>query len=295
MPGDAGRSEAGQSGSRPARKRQSARRRRIEASLAGLVSRNRFTIAVVFPTVGAATLLASAAGLLPPLLAFNPLLVLGGTAVMRLPLAAGLAPILDRRAAASLALLAAYTYAVELVGVTTGLPYGDFSYGVALGPMLGGVVPLALPLFFVPLAVDGYLLADRVRLTRGWPAWTRPMGAVAAVVAIDLVLDPAAVALGLWSYAAGGPVYDVPLSNFGGWLLSAAVAVALLEVAVDGEVLAARARQCPFLLDDLVSFALLWGVVAGATGRWASVGVALSLFLVLASTGYLRRPRPDAG
>lgn len=68
-------------------------RGRLAARLDALVAENRFTIAVVFPAIGAVTLLASAEGWLPPILAFNPLLVLFGTAVMRLPLIAGIAPL----------------------------------------------------------------------------------------------------------------------------------------------------------------------------------------------------------
>ena len=267
------------------------RRERVEARLEALVAANRFTIAVVFPVVGAALLLASAADLLPAPLAFNPFLILVGTAVMRLPLAAGLAPLLDRRAVVALVLLAAYTYAIEFVGATTGVPYGEFTYGVALGPMLAGAIPLALPLFFLPLVLDGYLLADRVRLEAGLPGWTRPVAAVAAILAIDLVLDPAAVAIGFWSYAAEGVLYGVPLSNYGGWVLSAGVAVALVEVGFDRAALRERARTCPFLLDDLVSFVILWGLIVAATGRWLALGVALALLVGLVLTGYLDEMR----
>ncbi len=262
--------------------------------MTALVAANRFTIAVVFPLVGAALLLASAGGHLPAPLAFNPLLLLAGTAVMRLPLVAGLSPLVDRRAGIALGALVAYTYAIELVGVATGLPYGEFAYGVSLGPMLGGI-PLALPLFFLPLVLDGYLLADRVRRHLGLGTVARPVGAIVAILAIDLVLDPAAVALGFWSYAAEGIVAGVPLSNFAGWLLSATVAVALVEAGFDAGALRERARTCPFLLDDLVSFVLLWGVVVAATARWVSLGVALVLLAALVATGYLRPAAADPG
>jgi putative membrane protein len=262
-------------------------RTRVEARLEALVAANRFTIAVVFPTVGAGLLLASAGGYLPAALSFNPWLILGGTLVMRLPLAAGLSPLLDRRAVAALLVLAGYTYAIELVGATTGFPYGEFSYGVSLGPMIEGLVPLALPLFFLPLVLDGYLLADRVRRDRDLPGWIRPVAAVVTVLGIDLVLDPAAVALGFWTYLGEGAVYGVPLSNFGGWVLSASVAVALVELGFDRAALRDRAETCTFLLDDLVSFVILWGLVVAATGRWLSLVIAVALLALLVSTGYL--------
>jgi len=50
-------------------------RARFQARFDALVRENRFTIAVVFPVVGAVTLVASAWGLLPPILAYNPFLI----------------------------------------------------------------------------------------------------------------------------------------------------------------------------------------------------------------------------
>ncbi len=43
--------------------------------------------------------------------------------------------------------------------VATGWPYGDFSYAMGLEPLLFNLVPLALPLFWVPMLVNAWLLA----------------------------------------------------------------------------------------------------------------------------------------
>jgi len=248
-------------------------RARFERRLDRVVSENRFTIAVVFPAVGAVSLLASAEGALPAPLRFNPYLLLFGVAVMRLPLVAGIAPLFTRRVGAAVLALCGYTYAVEFVGVRTGYPYGEFAYGVDLGPMLAGEVPAALPLFFLPLVVNAYLLsilllgeaADRTPLRLG--------AVVAAVVAMDLALDPGAVAVGFWSYADGG-YYGVPWLNYAGWVLSATVAVAAFDFAFDRAALVDRLRGCPFMLDDLVSFVVLWGTVNVYFGNWVPAAVA---------------------
>jgi len=163
----------------------------VQRRLETIVRENRFTIAVVFPVIGAVTLVASAEELLPPLLSYNPLLILFGTLVMRSPLVVALLPELDRRALGLLAVLTTYTYAIELVGVQTGWPYGTFEYGIRLGPMVGGEIPLALPLFFVPLVLNGYLLTLLALGNRAARVAPRILAAIAAVLAIDLVLDPA--------------------------------------------------------------------------------------------------------
>ncbi|MDS0283058.1 bisanhydrobacterioruberin hydratase [Haloarcula onubensis] len=262
-------------------------RHEVAARLDALVRENRFTIAVVFPLVGAVTLLASAEGLLPPPLAFNPFFVLFGTLVMRLPLVAGVAPLLDRRATAALAALTLYAYAIELVGVRTGWPYGEFAYGVDLGPMLFGEVPLGLPVFFFPLVLNAYLLVLLLFGERANSAPLRLPATLATVILVDLVLDPGAVAIGFWIYESGG-FYGVPWSNYLGWLLSGAVAVLCFDLGFDRAGLRRRLDDCEFMLDDLVSFVLLWGGINLFYANWLPVALA-----ALLGAGLLKTERFD--
>jgi len=252
-----------------------------QAAAEELVRDNRFTIAVVFPLVGAVMLVASAQSWVGPPLRFNPFLVLFGTLVMRTPLLVGVAPLVDRKAAAVLAGLTAFAYGIELVGVTTGWPYGEFAYLVDLGPMLFGKVPVGLPVFFLPLVVNAYLLTLLVLEDAAERRAVRLLATMAAVVAVDLVLDPGAVAIGFWRYDAGGAYYGVPLSNYAGWLLSGAVAVVGLDVAFERTALRERLAACEFMLDDLVSFVLLWGAINLVYGNWGAAAVAAAMGLGL--------------
>ncbi|WP_049921495.1 bisanhydrobacterioruberin hydratase [Halopiger djelfimassiliensis] len=263
-------------------------RKAVQRRLETIVRGNRVTIAVVFPVVGAVMLVGSAAALVPAPLAYNPLAIFVGTVVMRSPLLVGLLPRIGWRALGCLGVLTAYTYAIELVGVRTGWPYGAFEYAVQLGPMVLGEIPLALPLFFVPLVLNAYLLTLLVLETWRVNSLVRLPVAVAAVVAIDLVLDPAAVAIGFWEYVPAGPYYGVPRSNYVGWLVSGTVAVVLVDLAFDREALLERVRACEFILDDLVSFVLLWGTINLLYGNWLAAGVA-GLFCL----GLLRTDRYD--
>jgi bisanhydrobacterioruberin hydratase len=261
----------------------------LQQWLEAIIRENRFTIAVVFPVIGAVTLVASAEGLLPDPLAYNPFLVLFGTMVMRSPLLVGLLPQIGWWALGCLGLLTVYTYAIEIVGVRTGWPYGAFEYTIQLGPMLFGEVPLALPLFFIPLVLNAYLLSLLLLGTWADNPLVRLPVAIAAVVAIDLVLDPAAVAIGFWAFESGG-YYGVPLSNYIGWVISGTVAIVLVDLAFDRAALLERVRSCVFIFDDLVSFVLLWGSINLLYGNWIAAGVA-GLFCV----GLLRTGRYDLG
>jgi len=262
-------------------------RQAVITQLDALVREHRFTIAVVFPLVGAVTLLASAENLLPPPLAFNPFFVLFGTLVMRLPLVAGVAPLLDRKATLALVALTAYSYGIELVGVRTGWPYGEFSYGVDLGPMLFGEVPLGLPVFFFPLVLNAYLLVLLLLGERAESALPRLLATLSTVMLVDLVLDPGAVAIGFWEYQVQA-FYGVPWSNYQGWILSGAVAVLLFDLGFDRAGLRQRLRECEFMLDDLVSFVLLWGGINLFYTNWIPVALA-----ALLGAGLLRTERFD--
>ena len=252
-------------------------RQAIEHWLDDLVTENRFTIAVVFPVVGAVSLYASAMGWLPSLLTFNPWFILAGVVVMRLPLVAGLAPLLDRKATVALGIVTAYAYGIELLGVATGWPYGAFEYGVSLGPMLLDAVPVGLPVFFFPLVLNSYLLCLLLLGERTHNPLVRLPAVIATVLLMDLVLDPAAVSLGFWAYDAGGAYYGVPWSNYAGWVLSATVASICFDVAFEWSSLRARLKRCAFMLDDLVSFVILWGAINAAFGNWIPLAVSLGL------------------
>lgn len=265
------------------------RRRRLQGRAETLVRENRFTIAVVFPVVGATMLIASAEGLVPEPLAFNPYLVLFGTAVMRLPLLVGLAPLVDRRAGIALVGVTAYTYAIEIVGVATGWPYGEFAYHVELGPMIAGV-PLGLPLFFLPLVLNSVLVVTLLLVQ--WSIPLRLLTALGVVLAVDLALDPGAVALGFWAYDGGGIYYGVPVSNYMGWVLSGGVAVGAVAVGFNSESLRRRVEECEFMLDDFVSFVLLWGAVNVFYGNWIAVGVVVVLASLLVRSDQFVVPAP---
>lgn len=242
-----------------------------------LVQENRFTIAFIFPLVGAITLLGSFEGLLPDYLSYNALFILFGTLVMRIPLIAGLSPLMNWKALSGISLLAIYSYVIEYIGVQTGFPYGNFSYGIDLGPMLFDKIPLALPIFFIPLVINAYLLVLLLEPERVKKTYFRLLTIIGTVLFLDLILDPAAVAINFWNYSSG-LYYGVPLSNYLGWILSASISVIVLDLSINREKLIQRLNKCEFMLDDMVSFGLLWGLVNLYFGQY--IPFVLSLLLI---------------
>jgi uncharacterized membrane protein len=90
--------------------------------------------------------------------------------------------------------------------------YDGYSYGpffIVLGPGL----PLWIAVGWATIIHTAMQATDRM----GLPWMTRPAAEALIALTIDLSLDPAAVALGWWTWARDG-VFGVPLDNFEGWL-----------------------------------------------------------------------------
>jgi putative membrane protein len=173
-----------------------------------------------------------------------------------------------RSAGILLGSLALFAYAIESVGVLTGFPYSPFTYGQALGPLLFGIVPVILPLAYVPLVLGCIAVA--------WPLRHHAFAFVAAVAVllttIDLVLDPGAVLLGHWSFALDGVYYDVPFYNFLGWLLSGALAGIIALV-----VIADSSRPSSSVVASAVLMTAFWTGIA----LWFSLRVPMVIGLAL--------------
>ena len=160
-----------------------------------------------------------------------------------------------RRAALSLLALSAFGYAMEAIGVVTGLPYGSFYYGDALGGRLLGLVPYLLPVSYAPLVIGAVAASWNDSLVSHSVFFI--FRAALLLVLMDGVLDPGAALLGFWIWPEGGAYYGVPLSNYAGWLLSGALAAALL-LAVGRW----QTAPLPGLLDGAILALAFWTGVA---------------------------------
>jgi bisanhydrobacterioruberin hydratase len=165
------------------------------------------------------------------------------------PLLIGLWRAHRARGLIAFAAIGVFGIAIETVGLITKFPYGEFVYGGLLGPLLPGGAPLLLPFAYVPLVIGA------VSLVNTKPG-LRIVLATLLLVAIDLVLDPGAVAFGLWSFAGPAILHGVPLSNFLGWLISGSIAVLITRALID---------PTPALALSLLLHLSFWtGVVAGS-------------------------------
>jgi bisanhydrobacterioruberin hydratase len=125
-----------------------------------------------------------------------------------------------RGAAAALSTLL-LSFGVEHLGVTTGAPFGAYSYTEALVPKVLGHVPLAIPFAWLLVVVAALETARFIQHAGvGGVAsgpWLAAGGATLALLT-DILLEPVVTLVnGYWVWLDRGNYYGVPLTNFAAW------------------------------------------------------------------------------
>ena len=209
-----------------------------------------------------------------------------------------------RRAGAIFVVAFALSLGAELLGTTTGYPFGPYAYTTQLGYLVGGRVPFNIPtswffMLYASLAICGRLLAARDDARSKWK-WA----AVAALIltAWDVSMDPAMVATTHWLWrlpdvsdasllrraALTDLFYGMPLTNWLGWLLTGFVIARVLLAIVPPTTWAARVSPSRLPLALYAVNGLFPVLICVGRGMWWAVlfgtaAMALPLALALRS------------
>jgi uncharacterized membrane protein len=155
---------------------------------------------------------------------------------------------------AYVAITVGFGFGIELLGHTTGFPFGAYRYTESLQPQILGV-PLIVPLAWSMMAYPSITLARAVT-TR----WQVPLAA-AGLTAWDFFLDPQMVGEGYWVWESPTPalpgIPGIPVQNYAGWLVATLALMWLLD---------RLPRRTVDLAVPLALYAWMWigGVVANA-------------------------------
>ena len=111
----------------------------------------------------------------------------------------------------------------ELLGTSTGFPFGHYRYLTGLGYKIAGLVPFTIPLSWFYLGFSAYIIALAGLETRNISKVLKYVGAISIgsllLTSWDFVLDPAMsqASLPFWVWEQAGPFFGMPYENFTGW------------------------------------------------------------------------------
>lgn len=176
-------------------------------------------------------------------------------------------------------------YAVEVLGVHSGFPFGTYAYSDALGRRVWGVPPvigLAWTMLAWPAALAARRLVSNTTARIAVGAW--------ALASADLFLDPQQVAAGHWTWRFPSPhlpgVEDIPLTNYLGWLgVALVISVAVQTIAGGGDDVVPIALYLWLYVGWIVALAAFLDL--GAAAAWGALGMGIVTLPLAART--LRR------
>ena len=129
----------------------------------------------------------------------------------------------QRRALAAAGAVVVTTYFIEVLGSTTGFPFGAYDYTSALTPQVAGV-PL-----LVSFAWAGFTLVVYGMFAGGGARWMQLAMMAASITAWDVFLDPQMVGEGYWQWQPASLAFrGIPLVNYAGWFVTALINSALV-------------------------------------------------------------------
>lgn len=112
----------------------------------------------------------------------------------------------------------------ELLGTSTGFPFGEYRYLSGLGYKIAGLVPFTIPLSWFYLGFSAYIIAlaglKRLEIAN----WLCQLGAIVCgslcLTSWDFVLDPAMsqAPIPFWVWDQPGAFFGMPYQNFAGWM-----------------------------------------------------------------------------
>lgn len=150
----------------------------------------------------------------------------------------------------------------ELLGTSTGFPFGHYQYLSSLGYKIGGLVPFTIPLSWFYMGLASYLLARCGLKVNNNSSWLRHLGAIALAAVLltawDFVLDPAMsqTAFPFWQFQEEGSFFGMPYRNLSGWLGTGALFMSVAAVLWRKTAIALSRPQLTLpLLVYLVNFA----------------------------------------
>ncbi|BAZ06154.1 gamma-carotene 1'-hydroxylase CruF [Calothrix sp. NIES-3974] len=159
----------------------------------------------------------------------------------------------------------------ELLGTSTGFPFGDYSYLSGLGYKIAGLVPFTIPLSWFYVGISAYLIARAGLSVSQNPTWKRQIGAVVVGAILftcwDFALEPAMsqTIMPFWAWATPGAFYGTPYQNYLGWFGTSALFMGVAAILWrNAQIQLKRSHLTVPIIVYLSNFAFAAGLSLGA-------------------------------
>lgn len=175
----------------------------------------------------------------------------------------------------------------ELLGTSTGFPFGEYSYLSGLGYKIAGLVPFTIPLSWFYLGLVSYLIARNGLEASVAPgktfSWLRHVAAIllgaTLLTSWDFVLDPAMsqTTLPFWFWGKPGAFFGMPYQNFAGWMGTGALFMTVAALLWKKTPVALSKKQLELPLVVYLSNFAFAAIMSIGAGIWIPVGLGLLL------------------
>ena len=185
------------------------------------------------------------------------------------------------------------SFIMEYAGVKTGLIYGEYHYGAVLGPKALDTVPWLVPLSWFMFMYVSSATVDAAFGGRYAGMAAPVLFAVfdsAAMIALDVLIDPLWVTRGTWTWTAvqslpsGSVFHGIPVHNYFGWLLTTIIIFVPYRIIFFRNRADTAARDRTYYLPCVI-YASIVGV--GCIEAWTVLSNTAVLFVALMTGGIL--------
>lgn len=174
----------------------------------------------------------------------------------------------------------------ELLGTSTGFPFGEYGYLSGLGYKVAGLVPFTVPLSWFYMGFVCYLLAragiDATVKTGNSASFLRPILSIAIgailLTSWDFALDPAMsqTVSPFWHFGHTGSFFGTPYRNFAGWTATGGLFMTVAALFWKKTPVVLSRQQLGFPVVVYVSNIAFSAVITMfGVGLWIPVGLSL--------------------
>ncbi|MBX5449013.1 MAG: carotenoid biosynthesis protein [Thermogemmatispora sp.] len=196
---------------------------------------------------------------------------------------------------------------IELIGTSTGFPFGPYSYNTFLGFKILGHVPYSIPLSWFYMGFSAYILAHLLltrrrggtESQRGSGLWAVLLGAYLLTV-WDLTLDPAMASerlpLHFWQWGVQGAYFGMPVQNLVGWSVTGLLYMGVSRLLWRSDLEERRLLDVAWLPFGVYTANTLFAIVLDlSVGLWLPPLLGLFLGIVPATLVLRRRGGDEPG